>query len=478
MRILFYNWIQFDKSNNSGGGVNVYQKNVIDYLINNTDNEVFFLSSGIYYNVFSKKIRIMESKNTYGDKCRTYRLYNSPSMAPVKAIYEDLSTYLDDTDTYDVFLEFVKKNNIEVIHFNNIEGLPLKCLKIKEDCPDINVIYSLHNYFMFCPQVNLYYKDTHTCEGCTDGVSCSKCLAGNVGGRQFRIYYKIDTILEKLHMEKQSDKIKLFFKNLYSKLKSNKGGTAAESIGNPADFRRFKEENVKALNKCVDSVIAVSDRVKDIAVRNGVSEDKVRTLYIGTKVAEQARSSYHGRADEKTINIAFMGYFEKFKGLEFLISALEALPEDLKKKIVFKCYARRKTDSDDILIERVNKLNNILAKTEYHNGYIHSQLPEIMSGIDLGIVPVLWEDNLPQVAIEFASYGVPVLASDLGGAHELSRDESFIFKAGDKEDFAKKLSAIVSDPKLLERYFDNRIKLNTVKEHMETLLCIFSGREG
>ena len=32
MRILFYNWIQFDKKNNSGGGVNVYQKNTIDYL--------------------------------------------------------------------------------------------------------------------------------------------------------------------------------------------------------------------------------------------------------------------------------------------------------------------------------------------------------------------------------------------------------------------------------------------------------------
>ena len=36
MRILFYNWIQFDKKNNSGGGVNVYQKNTIDYLIKNT----------------------------------------------------------------------------------------------------------------------------------------------------------------------------------------------------------------------------------------------------------------------------------------------------------------------------------------------------------------------------------------------------------------------------------------------------------
>ena len=28
----------------------------------------------------------------------------------------------------------------------------------------------------------------------------------------------------------------------------------------------------------------------------------------------------------------------------------------------------------------------------------------------LSIVPVLWEDNLPQIAIESIAYGVPVLA--------------------------------------------------------------------
>lgn len=33
MKILYYNWTQFDKKNNSGGGVNVYQKNLIQYLI-------------------------------------------------------------------------------------------------------------------------------------------------------------------------------------------------------------------------------------------------------------------------------------------------------------------------------------------------------------------------------------------------------------------------------------------------------------
>lgn len=38
MKILYYNWVQFDNEKNSGGGVNVYQRNLIDYLTKNTDH--------------------------------------------------------------------------------------------------------------------------------------------------------------------------------------------------------------------------------------------------------------------------------------------------------------------------------------------------------------------------------------------------------------------------------------------------------
>ena len=40
MKLLYYNWIQFDNREGIGGGVNVYQKNLIEYLVNNTDDEV------------------------------------------------------------------------------------------------------------------------------------------------------------------------------------------------------------------------------------------------------------------------------------------------------------------------------------------------------------------------------------------------------------------------------------------------------
>ena len=54
LKILYYNWVQFDNEKKEGGGVNIYQKNLIDYLVKNTNNEIYFLSSGWKYDPIKK----------------------------------------------------------------------------------------------------------------------------------------------------------------------------------------------------------------------------------------------------------------------------------------------------------------------------------------------------------------------------------------------------------------------------------------
>ena len=49
------------------------------------------------------------------------------------------------------------------------------------------------------------------------------------------------------------------------------------------------------------------------------------------------------------------------------------------------------------------------------NGYAKSEQGRLLGEIDLGVIPSLWEDNLPQVAIEYIASGIPIVASDAGG---------------------------------------------------------------
>ena len=457
-KILFYNWIQFDEPNNLGGGVNVYQKNLIEELIKENKYEIYFLSSGVRYDILRKKTYIEKTKNCFGDKCKSFRIVNSACTAPMSSMYENIDTFLTDDTTYETLKNFIKEQNgFDIIHFNNIEGLSSKSLEIKKDFPKTKTIYSLHNYLCFTPQVNMFYL----CENAD-----SKEIVKKPNQKNTIRFYKLDSKLRKLKCSNLSTKI-------LSKAKKIANGnvkTTQQTICiDNKDIARYCDQNVGRINEYIDIVLAVSERTREIGIKHGIDENKIHTEYIGTAFAEKAKYKLHEKEPNPYFTIAYMGYFEKVKGFNFLINALKKLPNDVAKRVDFVCYARIKSDSDKELASEVIKLNKHLHSAKHFNGYSHEELGEIMKDADLGIVPVIWEYNLPQVAIEYAAHGVPVLASNLGGAHELSKCKEFVFKANDEKDFLNKLNNIILDRNLANKYFENMIHLNTLRDYIDKL---------
>lgn len=475
MKILFYNWIQFDKKNNFGGGVNVYQKNLIDYFTSHTDDEIYFLSSGVDYDFICKKIHIKETSNFYKDKCKSFSIVNSTCTAPIKAMSRNLENYINDEKLYKKFKEFIEEcGGFDVIHFNNLEGLSSKCLEIKKDFPKTKVIFSIHNYNLFCPQTNLFCNNAFNCLDYENGKKCYDCLStATISQKKAISFYKIDGLCEKLHMYKMPNKIRKL-----AKKKSRTNKEEKNNYGKDSElYRKYRNDNVDRINKYVDIVLAVSNRVRDIAIKMGINKDKVNTSYIGTEVANKAKNPCLHKTGNKYFKIGYMGYFNKIKGFDFLIEALEKMPNEISEKIDFECYARINSKEDETKVKLIESLNNKFHSSKHFNGYTHAELKSIHESIDLGIVPVIWEDNLPQVAIEYVADGVPVLCSNLGGAQELSKSEYFVFEAGNIDDFIKHVEYIISNPDILNQYFDNCIKLTSMDDHIKELKEYYRGEK-
>ena len=81
LKVLFYNWVPFDDDENRGGGVSVYQKNLIEALVAQ-GIQVDFLSSGLAYSLESSEPKILQTENAYDPDCRSFQLVNSPVMSP------------------------------------------------------------------------------------------------------------------------------------------------------------------------------------------------------------------------------------------------------------------------------------------------------------------------------------------------------------------------------------------------------------
>lgn len=462
MKILYYNWIQFDNKDNIGGGVNIYQRNLIDYLVNNTDYEVYFLSSGWKYNPFKTQPYIRPTDNIFKDKCKSFEIINSSIMAPAFAIYMNPERFINDCGSVDIFDEFIQKyGKFDVIHFNNIEGISVNVLKLKEKYPDTKFIVSLHNYQPICPLVQ-YFQNHNECI-CNDFKNGKECLLCSYWKPNKKEYAKrsknfIYDFLSKHHLKFLKPLGKIYTKLFQYRSKSYIG---SKSTMLPERYVQYRNHNIEYLNKYADYVLAVSDRVREIMIKNGCKPEIVKTSYIGTKFAEQ-ETGYSVAQKTTPFTIAYLGYERIDKGFFFFINALSQLDKNIASKINVVLGV---ADLHNKNIENLKQFNKVIV----HKGYTHQELPQILKDVNLGVVPVLWEDNLPQVAIEMVACGVPILCSDFGGASELCSSELFKFKGGNENDFSDKLQYLVNHPEFLNEYWMHHKPLMTMENHIKEL---------
>lgn len=469
-KVLIYNWVQFDKK--EGGGVTVYTDNIINDLKDKENIDLYFISCGNNYDLFRKKMRIKETKNKYGNQVKTFTLYNSPVMFAHHQ-FSRIDIYNNDkkiAETFDKFLEHY--GEFDVIHFNNLEGLSSNVLKLKEKYPNTKFIYSMHNYFPVCPNVYLWKHDKENCRDYHQGKDCCNCIVTN-RYEQALMKVKIRTLLEKFGINPQAKWVMNFYNKIkgITPLKEDESKKSKEvnqvaSCCKASDYKKFREQNVLYLNKYIDDVLCVSKRVKEIAVHYGIKEEKCHVSYIGTKFANHLQRQDIDLNSSK-FHLIYLGYMNSMKGFDFLIEALLGMDKKITKNICIDLVCRNNPQYN---IEEIKiKLEKRFASVNYFDGYTHEQLETLLKGKHLGVIPVVWEDNLPQVSIEITSFGVPILASDLGGASELCESSDFKFKGGDVKDFQEKLTNLVSNRKKLKEFWKYYNKPTTMEQHLDEL---------
>lgn len=479
-KILIYNWIQYAGDSGRGGGISVYLNNLIGKLSATDDVEITFLSSGDVYKKpiqepFIEKQKIKTYKNV-----KAYRVVNSPIIAPSYLGFSNVADYYEDNKLLLLLCEFIKeKGPFDVFHINSLEGLSSSCLKVKESFPSMKLIFSIHNYHIFCPQVNLWNKERENCKDYCDGEKCINCIPCDITSDAYKRTAARRCFFESFGIAYNSNVYKILrgIRNILKSSGADSSGVVrnntCESYAPSAEvFKKYRVTNVEYLNKYVDLCLAVSKRVCDIAVGFGVDRKKICVDYIGTKAADKQKDFCIADTEQKIFKIVYMGYQRRDKGFYFLLDALDRfakMHETAAGSISVTLCAKSEENGIDIS-EQLEELRNKYFEIVLKDGYSRQEQAELLADKNLGIVPVLWEDNMPQVAIEMQSSGVPILCSDCGGASELPNSADFMFAAGDEVAFAKKLIAIYEDRDLLKNYWKHSMKPVSMDAHVKRLL--------
>lgn len=493
MKLLYVNWVDYLDPERRGGGVSLYQRNLSLALETVPGVEVSFIACGTSYDPFRRGPRWEEMRHGPRQTAtRRFDLVNSGTLAPGHASFGDESQ-ISHPETEAVFLDFLEKTGpYDVVHFNNLEGIPVDVLRLKDRFPDTRLVLSLHNYYPFCPQVNFWQDEARNCTNDEAGKRCVTCLPHQWNTAQIRAGHglayrlKVAGITPHSWLFRQTFRVvfglgrrlgqyrgRLQRQRLLDGAKKPRDKTAMQQAGQ--GFVRRRQAMVARINAHCDLVLCVSDRVRQIALRQGILPQKAITQYIGTVEAGRfATAAERGPIlqPDGTVKLAYFGYMRRDKGFYFLLDALEALPEDQLARLHLVVAARRgETDA----MHRLEVLSSRLAGFEHHDGYGHDDLDRLLADVGVGLVPVMWEDNLPQVAIELHARRIPLLCSDLGGARELGNSPEFVFAAGNTAAFADRIDAILSGRIGPAEYWRNARAPETMPPHVDSLLRLYRG---
>ncbi len=495
IKVLYYNWVDFEDGEQRGGGVSVYQRNLVNAALRRGD-DVWFLSSGTHHSPFSRRPFVREVQGKVG--VRKFELVNSTVLAPGQFAFGQDPASAPEMEA--AFAEFLRRHGpFDVVHFNNLEGIPVSFLRLaREHDARARVVVSAHNHFAFCPQVNLWFQERATCADFRGGKKCANCLVRPLNVKGARRLYQTEYLLGHLGIRPGTELFRLLngaihgpVRDAFRLLKAALGlevatPTQQRGEGPPskpvppavlldadiaARFAGRRRLFVEAINAHADHFLAVSRRVAELAAGFGIDPAKVRTLYIGTRFAERQtpardESLSRKRQGGEALRVAYLGYMRRDKGFYFYLRALRKMPPGLARRLSLVFAAQI---VDEHACNLVKRMAHRFAGVTFYDGYTHAQLPEVLAGVDLGVVPVLWEDNLPQVAIECVAHGVPVLTSDRGGARELLDCPALVFRAGSRADLYARLRAVLDDPDLLHSAVAGRMRLYTPDEHYDRL---------
>lgn len=217
----------------------------------------------------------------------------------------------------------------------------------------------------------------------------------------------------------------------------------------------------KIIDKIVDKVVCVSTDVYSIA---DFEIEKKQTIFLGTnfKISENLVNKIF---DKKNIELVCIGRFQKIKGQDILIEALERLsmlrPDtNLNLSIVGDVNGDNQEDINykKSLLDKAKNINSKNLNIDFLG--FQTNVREFIEKADMVVIPSRYE-SFSMVAIEALSCGKPVIAPNIGGPKDIinSVEIGLLFEAGIVESLKNTLYKAIEN---FER-FDSLLALQRAK---------------
>ena len=291
-------------------------------------------------------------------------------------------------------IRFIKENNIDILHINNIHGAFIGIRDIKELSKYCKIVWTLHD---------LWSMTGH----CVHPFECEKWIEGDCNScpRPW----------------------------LMCKVKGNVA-------------RRSLEDKRKYFTGANITYIAISQWMKNNIEKGILKNEKVQLIHNGIdtsifreKNRKQIRTSYGFSDEEKVLLFVANGVNSLYKGMDVLINALQRLSFDKRNNITLMICGD---------VEDKSVFESLDGYRIMYTGYIgdNAMMADVYNAADVFVAPSRAE-TFSLVVVESMACGTPVIGSSAGGIPELiSQDTGWIFESGNSVQLADTIQNVLCEP--------------------------------
>jgi len=307
----------------------------------------------------------------------------------------------------------------DVVHFHHLIHLSADLADEAADRGTASVA-SLHDYWYLCNRVQLYVPGKGSCPGpglfrCADCFNDDDELLRSM--RRFAVF---------------GDRVARFWMNLCTHVDWPEVYALYE--------RRFQRMR-NTLSK-YDMMIANSNHLRGRYIRFGAPAGRVEVIHPGLDPRELKSFRHSPKAE---VRFGYVGSIVEHKGLDVLLDAFSRVPE-----------ASLKVWGDDGVNPEVQAYRSTLQPTDnvrFMGGFDPSEIGKVLAGIDVLVVPPIWEEAYGLTLDEAKLAGIPVIASRTGGIpeHLIHGSEGFLFTPGDADELERLVRRLAGRSDLVKK---------------------------
>lgn len=427
-------------------GVEIYSYNLSKYLSENHEVFVFHRYSDLSQKEYKIKYNKIEDIHVYGINNTFKNCYSFKNLYQNKVIDEK-------------FHQLIKSISPDVVHIQHLIFLSLGLIR-KVYNENIPLLYTLHDYWLICPQWHFLDQNWKICKR-NNYYKCAECLKNKL---QIK---KTPKKIFNIFRSYIPSKIMPFLQKFYCSL-----AVFFQTTSEKTEELKIREEIVKKNLEKINLFLAPSRFIERKYIDFGIPREKIKYCDYGIDINLKQDYFNYENSRSKNFKFGFVGTILPAKGLHVLIKAFRKLN---KKNVVLKIFGRLYPYKGfENYPNYIKKLGNEY-RIKFLGGFSNEKVGKIFSEIDVLIVPSIWYENSPFVIKEAFLFDTPVIASDIGGIPELveNNKNGLLFKPREIDELKSKMEEVIEKPHLYKRLKKNITTPKSIQQNARELEEIY-----